>query len=71
MVNERLRACCLVAALAFALPPLALADPIQPDQIRVIDGDIIRVFHRKPDVRLVGFDAPEAMITILQVIVQV
>jgi endonuclease YncB( thermonuclease family) len=33
--------------------------PIEPDDIRVIDGDTIRVQHSKPDVRLVGFNAPE------------
>jgi endonuclease YncB( thermonuclease family) len=27
--------------------------------VRVIDGDTIRVFNRKPNVRLVGFNAPE------------
>jgi endonuclease YncB( thermonuclease family) len=38
---------------------LALADPVSPDQIRVIDGDTIRIFHSAPNVRLVGFNAPE------------
>jgi len=34
----------------------------RPDNIRrvrVIDGDTIRLHHQKPDVRLVGFNAPE------------
>lgn len=33
--------------------------PISPDDVRVIDGDTIRVGHQRPDVRLVGFNAPE------------
>lgn len=38
--------------------PLA-AEPIDPGQIRVVDGDTITVFHQEPSVRLVGFNAPE------------
>jgi endonuclease YncB( thermonuclease family) len=37
----------------------ATAEPIEPDDIRVIDGDTIRVYQEQPDVRLVGFNAPE------------
>jgi endonuclease YncB( thermonuclease family) len=33
--------------------------PIASDEVRVIDGDTIRIHHQKPDVRLVGFNAPE------------
>ena len=29
------------------------------DVVRVIDGDTIRIGHQKPDIRLVGFNAPE------------
>lgn len=36
-----------------------LASSIDPTDIRVIDGDTIRVRHKKPNVRLVGFNAPE------------
>lgn len=36
-----------------------IAEPIDPGDIRVIDGDTIRVYHERPDVRLVGFNAPE------------
>jgi endonuclease YncB( thermonuclease family) len=28
-------------------------------EVRVIDGDTIRLHQKKPDVRLVGFNAPE------------
>ena len=38
---------------------LAQADQISSSDIRVIDGDTIRVYRQKPDVRLVGFNAPE------------
>ena len=37
----------------------AIAEPIDPTDIRVIDGDTIRVYHQQPNVRLVGFNAPE------------
>lgn len=37
----------------------AMAEPISPDQVRVIDGDTIRVHNKRPNVRLVGFNAPE------------
>jgi endonuclease YncB( thermonuclease family) len=35
------------------------AEPITADQVRVMDGDTVRLHHQKPDVRLVGFNAPE------------
>lgn len=38
---------------------VAFAASIDPKEIRVIDGDTIRIYHKKPDVRLVGFNAPE------------
>jgi endonuclease YncB( thermonuclease family) len=38
---------------------LAVAAPIDSADIHVIDGDTIRVHHKQPDVRLVGFNAPE------------
>ena len=37
----------------------AVATPIEREHIHVVDGDTIRVFNEKPDVRLVGFNAPE------------
>ena len=50
----------IVTFVAFFLS-MALADtaPINSADIYVIDGDTIRVHHQKPDVRLVGFNAPE------------
>jgi endonuclease YncB( thermonuclease family) len=48
------------ALLGFALLLIpASAGPINPEDIRVIDGDTIRVHHQQPNVRLVGFNAPE------------
>jgi endonuclease YncB( thermonuclease family) len=38
---------------------LSFAEPIYPTDVRVIDGDTIRVFQKQPNVRLVGFNAPE------------
>ena len=37
----------------------AIAEPIDPSDVRVIDGDTVRVYHQQPNVRLVGFNAPE------------
>lgn len=37
----------------------ALSAPISADDVRVIDGDTIRLHQQRPDVRLVGFNAPE------------
>jgi endonuclease YncB( thermonuclease family) len=36
-----------------------LPAPIDPSDISVIDGDTIRVYQKQPNVRLVGFNAPE------------
>jgi endonuclease YncB( thermonuclease family) len=46
----------LLLLLLLATPSLA---EISPNDIRVIDGDAIRVYHQQPNVRLVGFNAPE------------
>ena len=46
-------------AVCGALVFSASADPIQPHQVAVIDGDTIRIDQTKPDIRLVGFNAPE------------
>jgi endonuclease YncB( thermonuclease family) len=60
----------LASAAIFALQVMAVlrvvvllispasAEPIQPGDVRVNDGDTIRVHHKRPDVRLVGFTAP-------------
>ena len=45
--------------LLLLLSTTSLAEPIDPSDIRVIDGDTIRVYHQQPNVRLVGFNAPE------------
>src|SRR6516165_6332062 len=47
----------LMLLLLLATP--TIAEPIDPSDIRVIDGDTIRVYHQQPNVRLVGFNAPE------------
>src|SRR5690348_5175528 len=49
----------LFAAVSLLFSTLALAKPIEAEDIRVIDGDTIRVYHQQPNVRLVGFNAPE------------
>jgi len=45
--------------LFLLLSTTAIAEPIDPSDIRVIDGDRIRVYHVQLNVRLVGFNAPE------------
>ena len=42
----------LVIALPLLLASVAHPTPIDPADIRVIDGDTIRVFHKQPNVRL-------------------
>ena len=54
----------VLGALLFALLTASnisagKAESIEPDQVRVIDGDTIRVYNKRPNVRLVGFNAPE------------
>jgi endonuclease YncB( thermonuclease family) len=43
---------CLCAHAAWSIP-------LKSDEVRVIDGDTVRILNQKPDVRLVGFNAPE------------
>jgi endonuclease YncB( thermonuclease family) len=52
----------LLAALTWAglHAPAAYAASIEPNRVRVLDGDTIRLNGKKPDVQLVGFNAPEA-----------
>lgn len=50
---------CFALLALFLLTTPALAEPISPDRIRVIDGDTIRVDGKRPDIRLMGFNAPE------------
>jgi endonuclease YncB( thermonuclease family) len=38
---------------------LAAADPIDRSRLSVVDGDTIRLDRQKPDIQLLGFDAPE------------
>src|SRR5260370_32339238 len=45
--------------VSFLWANIALAVPISSDDVRIMDGDTIRVFHEGPSVRLVGFNAPE------------
>lgn len=49
-----------LAVFAVLLMAPAAAAPISPDRIRVVDGDTIKVDGKNPNVRLVGFNAPEA-----------
>ena len=51
----------LVLALViwFLDAPVVTAAPVEPADISVIDGDTIRLHHKRPDVRLAGFNAPE------------
>src|SRR5262249_17812007 len=47
-------------AIFLTLATPAVAEPIEPGDVYVIDGDTINVFHVQPNVRLVGFNAPES-----------
>src|SRR5262249_20811476 len=37
----------------------AIAEPIAPADVLVLDGDTVQLHHQHPNVRLVGFNAPE------------
>lgn len=54
-----IRAVLVVLAALLILEAPVSAEPITPDRIRVIDGDTIKVDGKSPNVRLVGFNAPE------------
>ena len=47
----------LICLLALSDP--SSAAPIEPGDVRVIDGGTIRVYQKQTNVRLVGFNAPE------------
>jgi endonuclease YncB( thermonuclease family) len=49
----------LALGVGFNSASIASAAPIDPADVRIIDGDTIRVFHKEPNVRLVGFNAAE------------
>jgi endonuclease YncB( thermonuclease family) len=53
------RTVCAVVVTLIVCVGGASSTPIASDDVRVIDGDTIRVHHQRPDVRLVGFNAPE------------
>ena len=48
----------LVLATLFLATP-TFAEPIDPADIRIVDGDTLQVHHQHPNVRLIGFNAPE------------
>jgi len=48
-------------AFLLLLATPAIAEPIEPGDVYVIDGDTINVFHVQPNVRLVGFNALESL----------
>ena len=53
-----MKAFALTLALALISAP-ANAEPIAPAEITVIDGDTLRAYGHPPNIRLVGFNAPE------------
>jgi endonuclease YncB( thermonuclease family) len=48
-------------AVAFTGATAACPAPIDANDVRVVDGDTIQVFQMHPNVRLVGFNAPETI----------
>jgi|ERR1700730_5539905 endonuclease YncB( thermonuclease family) len=59
MMRQGLALFLTLAVALVSVAHIAWASSINPDDVRVIDGDTIRVFHKSPNVRLVGFNAPE------------
>jgi len=48
-----------LAVVVLCAPAHALAEAVSNDRVHVLDGETIRIDGRQPDVRLVGFKAPE------------
>jgi endonuclease YncB( thermonuclease family) len=46
-----------IVALFLVMP--VSAEPIDPTDIQIIDGDTIHIHSKQPNIRLVGFNAPE------------
>jgi endonuclease YncB( thermonuclease family) len=62
MALRRMVVIALMLVVSFLVPflaPLAAADPIDRARLSVVDGDTIRIDRQKPDIQLLGFDAPE------------
>jgi endonuclease YncB( thermonuclease family) len=59
LVRTSLIVAVLVLACGGAQAQPVSSSRITSDAVRVIDGDTIRIRHERPDVRLVGFNAPE------------
>ena len=59
MMRQGLALFLTLAVALVSVAHIAWASSINPDDVRVIDGDTIRVFHKSLNVRLVGFNAPE------------
>jgi len=51
-------------AIFLTLATPAVAEPIDPADVTVIDGDTIAVYHMQPNVRLVGFKARGSATTV-------
>ena len=54
------RALFLLLAL-ISLVDVAAAAPIEQRDVLVIEGDLIRIHRKQPNVRLLGFNAPEVL----------
>jgi len=59
VVFTLMRSKLLFTLLLMLAAPTARAEPIEPADVTVVDGDTIAVYHMHPNVRLVGFNAPE------------
>jgi endonuclease YncB( thermonuclease family) len=57
--DQMLRKLFFFALFTICVLSSAKCEPIAADQVHVVDGDTVRIYHEKPDVRLVGFNAPE------------
>jgi micrococcal nuclease len=55
------RAIMFLMALMVAATTAVVAAPIDQRDILVIEGDLIRIQHKRPDVTLLGFNAPEVL----------
>jgi endonuclease YncB( thermonuclease family) len=54
-----MRALIIAMTLAIATEAAAQSVPINPSDVRVLDGNTITAFNKQPNIRFVGFNAPE------------
>ena len=58
-ISDTMKKTLLTGIAALFLATSAFAEPIDPADIFIVDGDTVRIHNQYPNVRLVGLNAPE------------